>query len=78
MEATGKPKVRVLDLFRTKNIRKISLVLYILWFSLYLVYYGLVLNLSNIGGNIYINTIISGNFMRTNYKNIFSNKKYDK
>jgi len=61
-EINGKPKVRVSDLFRTKNIRKISLVLYILWFSLYLVYYGLVLNLSNIGGNIYINTIISGNF----------------
>lgn len=61
-ETTGKPKVKVSDLFRTKNIRKISLVLYILWFSLYLVYYGLVLNLSNIGGNIYINTIISGNF----------------
>ncbi|KAL5233088.1 hypothetical protein ACI65C_000498 [Semiaphis heraclei] len=59
-EINGKPKVRVSDLFRTKNIRKISLVLYILWFSLYLVYYGLVLNLSNIGGNIYINTIISG------------------
>lgn len=62
MEITGKPRVRVTDLFRTKNIRKISLVLYILWFSLYLVYYGLVLNLSNIGGNIYLNTIISGNF----------------
>lgn len=59
-EMNGKPKVRVSDLFRTKNIRKISLILYILWFSLYLVYYGLVLNLSNIGGNIYINTIISG------------------
>ncbi|XP_025407677.1 organic cation transporter protein-like isoform X3 [Sipha flava] len=59
-EINGKPKVRVSDLFRTKNIRKISLVLYILWFSLYLVYYGLVLNLSNIGGNIYVNTIISG------------------
>ncbi|VVC43030.1 Hypothetical protein CINCED_3A022033 [Cinara cedri] len=59
-EINGKPKVRVSDLFRTKNIRKISLVLYILWFSLYLVYYGLVLNLSNIGGNIFINTILSG------------------
>ncbi|XP_025194418.1 organic cation transporter protein-like isoform X1 [Melanaphis sacchari] len=59
-EINGKPKVRVSDLFRSKNIRKISLVLYILWFSLYLVYYGLVLNLSNIGGNIYVNTIVSG------------------
>lgn len=71
-EITGTPKVRVSDLFRTKNIRKISLVLYILWFSLYLVYYGLVLNLSNIGGNIYLNTIISGNcHSKKNVKKIF-------
>lgn len=72
-ETTGIPKVRVSDLFRSKNIRKISLVLYILWFSLYLVYYGLVLNLSNIGGNIYINTIISGNF---NFKRIYVKELY--
>ncbi|KAG8223271.1 hypothetical protein J437_LFUL001548 [Ladona fulva] len=49
-----------LDLFRTPNIRRNSLLLYILWFVLYFVYYGLVLNLSNIGGNIYVNTVLSG------------------
>ncbi|XKL61760.1 hypothetical protein PGB90_001593 [Kerria lacca] len=60
IDITEKPKGRILDLFRTPTIRLISLVLYIVWFSVYLVYYGLVLNLSNIGGDVYINSIISG------------------
>jgi OCT family organic cation transporter-like MFS transporter 4/5 len=49
-----------MDLFRTPNMRKNSLVLYVIWFSVYLVYYGLVLNLGNIGGDIYVNTVLSG------------------
>ncbi|KAL1464997.1 hypothetical protein WDU94_004595 [Cyamophila willieti] len=53
-------KVQVMDLWRTPLIRLISFVQYIIWFSVYLVYYGLVLNLSNIGGDVYVNTIISG------------------
>lgn len=53
-------KVQVMDLWRTPLIRLISFVQYIIWFSVYLVYYGLVLNLSNIGGDVYLNTIISG------------------
>ncbi|XP_065222264.1 organic cation transporter protein-like isoform X2 [Planococcus citri] len=60
VDLTDRPKGRVLDLFRTPTIRLISLVLYVVWFSVYLVYYGLVLNLSNIGGDVYVNSIISG------------------
>ena len=60
MDVTDKPKGRISDLFRTPTIRLISIVLYIIWFSVYLVYYGMVLNLSNIGGDVYVNTIISG------------------
>jgi hypothetical protein len=59
---TDTPKGRISDLFRTRTIRLISIVLYIIWFSVYLVYYGLVLNLSNIGGDVYVNSIISGWF----------------
>jgi OCT family organic cation transporter-like MFS transporter 4/5 len=55
-----------MDLFRTPNMRKNSLVLYIIWFSVYLVYYGLVLNLGNIGGDIYVNTVLSGKLDSTN------------
>lgn len=60
IDITDKPKGRISDLFRTRTIRLISLVLYIVWFSVYLVYYGLVLNLSKIGGDVYLNSIISG------------------
>lgn len=47
----------VLDLFKTAEMRKKSFLLYIIWFSVYLVYYGLVLNLENIGGDLYINSV---------------------
>lgn len=47
-------------MFRTPNIRKISLLLYVIWFSVYLAYYGLVLNINNFAGDLYINTVISG------------------
>ncbi|KAK9875025.1 hypothetical protein WA026_005835 [Henosepilachna vigintioctopunctata] len=50
----------VLDLFRTSEMRNKSFSLYIIWFSVYLVYFGLVLNLENIGGDIYINSVLTG------------------
>ncbi|XP_014251429.2 organic cation transporter protein-like isoform X1 [Cimex lectularius] len=53
------PKSGIAELFRTARMRKISFGLYIIWFSVYLVYYGIVLNLSNMGGNVYLNSIIS-------------------
>ncbi|KAJ1531581.1 hypothetical protein ONE63_000253 [Megalurothrips usitatus] len=61
-ECVGHPdeSAGVLDLFRTPNIRKISLLLYVIWFSVYLAYYGLVLNINYLPGNLYVNTVISG------------------
>lgn len=47
----------VADLFRTKQLRKNTLLLFVIWFSVYLVYYGLVLNVGNIGGDLYINSV---------------------
>jgi hypothetical protein len=61
-----------MDLFRTPNMRRNSLVLYIIWFSVYFVYYGLVLNLGNIGGDIYLNTILSGKLFEINFSLHFS------
>lgn len=49
--------VNVLDLFRTSQMRKKTLCLFLIWFGVYLVYYGVVLNLANIGGNLYINSV---------------------
>ncbi|KAI4458533.1 solute carrier family 22 member [Holotrichia oblita] len=50
----------VLDLFRTPKMRKITLLLSVIWFAVYLIYYGLVLNVGNIGGDLYINSVLSG------------------
>lgn len=47
----------VLDLFRTPKMRKITLLLSVIWFAVYLIYYGLVLNVGNIGGDLYINSV---------------------
>lgn len=47
----------ILDLFRTKRMRNNTFCLFIIWFSVYLVYYGLVLNMGNIGGDLYINSV---------------------
>ncbi|XP_057654070.1 organic cation transporter protein-like isoform X1 [Diorhabda carinulata] len=52
--------VSVFDLFRTSSMRKKTFCQFVIWFSVYLVYYGLVLNLSNIGGNLYINSALQG------------------
>ncbi|XP_014283794.1 organic cation transporter protein [Halyomorpha halys] len=54
------PKVRVMDLFRTRYMRKITLVMYVIWFCQCILYYGLVLNVSALGGDVYINSVISG------------------
>lgn len=53
----GGENVNVLDLFKTQQMRKKTLCLFLIWFTIYLVYYGLVLNLANIGGNLYINSV---------------------
>ncbi|GLV31841.1 uncharacterized protein CBL_07601 [Carabus blaptoides fortunei] len=50
----------LLDLFRTRKMRNNSFCLFIIWFSVYIVYYGLVLNVGNIGGDLYINSVLSG------------------
>ncbi|XP_017782628.1 PREDICTED: organic cation transporter protein-like isoform X2 [Nicrophorus vespilloides] len=52
--------VGIMDLFKTPKMRKITLLLFVIWFSVYLVYYGLVLNVGNIGGDLYVNSILSG------------------
>jgi hypothetical protein len=57
---TETESVNVMDLFKTRQMRKKTLLLFVIWFSVYLVYYGLVLNLGNIGGDLYINSILSG------------------
>uniref|UniRef100_A0A1B0CZU9 Major facilitator superfamily (MFS) profile domain-containing protein n=1 Tax=Phlebotomus papatasi TaxID=29031 RepID=A0A1B0CZU9_PHLPP len=51
--------VSILDLFRGKLLRT-TLLMTVIWFSLVLLYFGITLHMNNLGGNIYINTILAG------------------
>ncbi len=51
----------ILDLFKTPNLRRITLISWFIWFSNIFVYYGLTLNTDTlIPGDVYINTAVSG------------------
>ncbi|XP_018599449.1 solute carrier family 22 member 13 [Scleropages formosus] len=56
----AKKKHTVVDLVRTPRMRKLSLILFYLWFVNVLVYYGLSLNISDFGMNIYLTQFIFG------------------
>ncbi|XP_035780826.1 organic cation transporter protein-like [Anopheles albimanus] len=51
--------VTVGDVFRRKFIRT-TLVMIVVWFGIILIYFGITLHLSNLGGDIYLNTVIAG------------------
>ncbi|XP_058058793.1 organic cation transporter protein isoform X2 [Anopheles bellator] len=51
--------VSVGDVFRRKFVRT-TLVMIVVWFGIILIYFGVTLHLSNLGGDIYINTVIAG------------------
>ncbi|XP_062407014.1 organic cation transporter protein [Sardina pilchardus] len=61
---SGKPVVQrkhtIIDLFRTPKMRRQSLIVFYLWFVNVLVYYGLSLNISDFGINIYFTQFIFG------------------
>lgn len=46
-----------LDLFRSKYLRLVSICFLCIWFTMNLVYYGLILNMNALGGNIYVNSV---------------------
>ncbi|XP_070843499.1 organic cation transporter protein [Chaetodon trifascialis] len=56
----GKKKHSFIDLVRTPKMRKQSLIVFYLWFANVLVYYGLSLNISDFGMNIYLTQMIFG------------------
>ncbi|CAH1798693.1 unnamed protein product, partial [Owenia fusiformis] len=58
-EPEHKTQATLLDLFRTPNLRLISMIQFFIWFVTSMVYYGLSLNSSNLGGDPYINFLIS-------------------
>lgn len=48
--------VSIFDLFRMKFLRT-TLVMLVVWFGIVLIYFGITLHLSNLGGDIYLNTV---------------------
>ncbi|WAR02642.1 ORCT-like protein [Mya arenaria] len=50
----------VLDVLRTPNLRKRSLILFYLWFAISIGYYGLTWQLTSLPGNKYLNFFIAG------------------
>ncbi|XP_063172679.1 solute carrier family 22 member 6-A-like [Candoia aspera] len=58
--ASMKSKASLLDLVRTPTMRRISLCICFVWFSTSFAYYGLVMDLQNFGGNIYLIQLFFG------------------
>lgn len=44
-------------LFRSSYLRRISICFLCIWFTMNLVYYGIILNMSSFGGNVYLNSV---------------------
>jgi len=59
---TGSPvkSCGILDLFRNRSTCVITMIMIISWFVNSHVYYGLSLNVKNLGGNMYVNFILAG------------------
>lgn len=49
-------RVSVLDLFQ-KGYKRTTFLMTIVWFSIILIYFGITLHMTSLGGNIYINTV---------------------
>ncbi|XP_066293694.1 organic cation transporter protein-like [Branchiostoma lanceolatum] len=49
----------ILDILRTPNTRKKSLILVFIWFTNTLVYYGIALNITDLSGDVYTNSLIA-------------------
>ncbi|XP_055695059.1 organic cation transporter protein [Lutzomyia longipalpis] len=48
------------DLFRSRYLRLITICFLCIWFTMNLVYYGLILNMNTFGGNVYLNSALAG------------------
>ncbi|RWS22110.1 organic cation transporter protein-like protein, partial [Leptotrombidium deliense] len=51
-------KQSLLDMWKVRKLLKYSIVLYCSWFTISFVYYGLSLNVGDLGGNLFINCFI--------------------
>lgn len=47
----------VMQLFKSKYLRRVTFCFLCIWFTMNLVYYGLILNMNTFGGNLYVTTV---------------------
>lgn len=59
-------------LFKSKYLRLITICFLCIWFTMNLVYYGLILNMNTFGGNVYLNSVSSSDFNITMVSDIFA------
>jgi MFS transporter, OCT family, solute carrier family 22 (organic cation transporter), member 4/5 len=57
---SDKRMVSVMDLFQPA-FKRTTLLMTVIWFSIILIYFGITLHMSNLGGNIYVNTVSGRN-----------------
>ncbi|KAJ8407435.1 hypothetical protein AAFF_G00272920 [Aldrovandia affinis] len=69
-------KYTLLDLFKTSNIRNITLIILTSWMVTLITYYGINLGTSNMGGNSYLNCFISGACEMASYITAFLVLRY--
>ena len=58
MLGAGEGMLGFLDLFKTPNMRKKTLIIYYLWFASTFVYYGLTLNSNGFGASLFVSFMI--------------------
>lgn len=52
-----------IKLFGSKYLRLITFCFVCVWFSMNMVYYGIILNMNEFGGNVYLNSVSAGFFL---------------
>uniref|UniRef100_A0A1A9W3V7 Major facilitator superfamily (MFS) profile domain-containing protein n=1 Tax=Glossina brevipalpis TaxID=37001 RepID=A0A1A9W3V7_9MUSC len=60
ISSAPKKKGTVLDLYRTPNLRRNTIIMIYEWFNVCMIYYGAAQFISNLSGNIFLNVFISG------------------
>jgi hypothetical protein len=55
-QATSERRVSVFDLFQ-KGYKRTTFLMTLVWFSIILIYFGITLHMSSLGGDVYINTV---------------------
>ena len=49
-------RVSIFDLFQ-KGFKRTTFLMTVIWFSIILIYFGITLHMSSLGGNVYVNTV---------------------